>query len=313
MAIALVTILPIYLIYSPVNRSDTNPAEIIIGSGDGLQIIADKLTVADLIRSKFLFVGYVKLRGQEDELKAGRYIFSKSLNIPILVSLIVGGRSEPDDLIVTIPEGFNIWGIDKRLVELGLITMGQVSNQYLYKEGYMFPDTYRFDKKTSAENIVNRMEENYFIKGGIRSDEILIIASLLEKEAKTKEDMELVAGIIKKRLELGMLLQIDASVAYGWCLKETALKDFKDFKAFCDVTQAPLVLEIKIDGPYNTYTRKGLPIGPISNPGLKAIRAALNPQPSDYLFYLSTRDGSQIIYSKTSAEHTANRRKYLGL
>jgi len=86
-----------------------------------------------------------------------------------------------------------------------------------------------------------------------------------------------------------------------------------NFTKNCDVTFQGPAIEIKIDGPYNTYTRKGLPVGPISNPGLKAINSALNPQTSDYLYYLSTRDGSQIIYSKTAGEHGGDRKKYLGI
>ena len=82
---------------------------------------------------------------------------------------------------------------------------------------------------------------------------------------------------------------------------------------YCDVSQVPVGAEIKIDGPYNTYTRAGLPPAPIANPGIITIQAALNPAKSDYLYYLSTRDGSRIIFSKTAAEHAANRRKYLGI
>jgi UPF0755 protein len=130
---------------------------------------------------------------------------------------------------------------------------------------------------------------------------------MLEKEAKTSHDMALVAGIIYKRMEIGMLLQIDATVAYGWCLRSAGLG--RD----CDVTQAPIALELGIDGPYNTYLRAGLPAGPISNPGIQALEAAANPSTSDYLFYLSTRDGSRIIYAETHEEHLQNRREHLGV
>jgi len=107
-----------------------------------------------------------------------------------------------------------------------------------------------------------------------------------------------------------MLLQIDATVAYGWCLRRWLPMSST---ANCDVTQAPIALEIKTDGPYNTYTRPGLPEGPIGNPGLQALEAAKHPKASDYLYYLSTRDGSDIIFSKTLDEHLKNRAKYLGL
>ena len=122
--------------------------------------------------------------------------------------------------------------------------------------------------------------------------------------------MKLVSGIIKKRLELGIPLQIDAAVIYGACRR---IAEEGNWIRNCNVTFQGPAIEIKIEGPFNTYIYKGLPPAPISNPGLQAIEAALNPTPSDYLYYLSTRDGSQMIYSKTPGEHAANRRKYLGI
>ena len=309
-AIALGIIIPIGLLYSSPQRRNFEPIEIRVDGGEGLNIISSKLKNANLINSELVFIGYIKIRGAEDNLKAGRYIFSKSMNISTIASRIINGQSESEDVEVTIPEGFNIWEVDKRFFESGLIVLGDISDDYLHKEGYLFPDTYRFNKETLVQDIINTMEVNYYAKGVTRGDEVVIIASLLEKEAKTKEDMELVAGIIYRRLKLGMLLQVDASVAYGWCLKQASLPGYR---GFCDVTQAPVASEIGIDGPYNTYIRPGLPQGAISNPGLIALQAAQNSRSSDYLYYLSTRDGSQIIYSKTAGEHVANRRKYLGL
>jgi UPF0755 protein len=176
---------------------------------------------------------------------------------------------------------------------------------FLDREGRLYPETYRFapdaTPKELADRLVQMFDQN---AAGVTRDQ-LVIASILEKEAKTKDDMMLVSGIIQKRLQLNMPLQIDAAVAYGWCLR--------NLRTLCEVTQAPVAAEIKIDGPYNTYTRKGLPAGPISNPGANALWAAQHPQTSDYLYYLSTRDGQQLIYAKTLAEHLNNRSKYLGL
>jgi len=120
----------------------------------------------------------------------------------------------------------------------------------------------------------------------------------------------LVAGIIRNRLARKMPLQIDATVAYGACLRRFIVGNYKKD---CDVSQIGVGAEIRIDSGYNSYMRLGLPVGPIANPGITAIQAVLNPQKSDYLYYLSTRDGSQMIFSKTAAEHAANRRKYLGI
>jgi UPF0755 protein len=135
-------------------------------------------------------------------------------------------------------------------------------------------------------------------------------ASILEKEARREEDMRLVAGVIRNRLARKMPLALDATVAYGACLRKAVAVSFKKD---CDVSQVGIGAEIHIDSRYNSYLRAGLPPGPIANPGIQAIQAVLNPQKSDYLYYLSTRDGSRLIFAKTAAEHAANRRKYLGI
>ena len=157
--------------------------------------------------------------------------------------------------------------------------------------------------------IIKKMWENFEEKtrGLTITPQAVIVASMLEKEVRKAEDMALVAGIIYKRLELGMPLQIDATVAYGSCLNIWT----SQVQRTCDVTEINLIENIKIDSPYNTYTRKGLPLGPISNPGLRALNAALNPVASDYLYYLSARDDGRTIFSKTAEEHQLNRKKYL--
>ena len=295
--------------------------EVNIESGDGLKIVGNKLYDLGLIHNELLFVLYVKIRGDEDDLRAGRYLFSKSMNIPAIVLSVTSGNSETEDIEITIPEGFNIWEIDKKLVQSGLISEGEFSSQYYQEEGYLFPDTYRLhinqDDRINPQELNKKMRDNFEEKVlGVHKSlsendgSYLTIASILEKEAKTEEDMRLVAGIIQNRLSIGMPLEIDATVVYGACVRESVKTNYSKN---CDVTFQGPAVEIKIDSPYNTYMRKGLPIGAISNPGLKAIEAVFNPEASDYLFYLSTRDGSQIIYSKTAGEHAVNRRKYLGI
>lgn len=127
---------------------------------------------------------------------------------------------------------------------------------------------------------------------------------MIEKEVRNERDMRLVSGIIRKRIKIGKPLQLDATVSYGVCLPK-----WEDGK-YCDVSLANIVDNIPRESAYNTYKRKGLPAGPISNPGLDSLKAALNPEKSDYLYYLNTRDGT-TIFSKTASEHEANRRKYI--
>lgn len=320
-----------YVIYAPVRADDAGKFEVEIYEGQGLNQIASTLKNKGLIRSKTIFILYVRMMGDATNLRAGRYIFTSLpagrqgyLNVPVIINILVSGKSEPDDIKITIPEGLNVWEVDELLIRVGLIQEGQFSAQYYNQEGYLFPDTYRLKKQQeiNSEEQIGELREKMSLNFNNKTEElfknlsneqkfrIIIIASMLEKEAKTEEDMKLVAGIIEKRLNMDIPLQIDATVTYGACRREFTKNNFIKN---CDVTFQGPAIEIKIDGPFNTYIRKGLPPAPISNPGLKAIEAALNPQESDYLYYLSTRDGSQMIYSKTAGEHEANRRKYLGI
>ena len=303
------------IIQSPLNEAK----EVVIKEGEGAYVIADRLKREGVIDNKLVFIVYTFITGNEKKLQAGRYLFNPGITVPDIVYSISRGLAEADDIVVTIPEGFNVWEIDKRLVSFGLITEGEFAKKYQSQEGEFFPDTYRFNKEgetidTIAEKMKNHLslkfKEFYLIFSSLVLRDTLTRASILEKEARREEDMRLVAGVIKNRLVKKMPLAIDATVSYGACLRKFISSNFKKD---CDVSQIPVGAEIRIDSSYNSYLRPGLPPGPISNPGIQAINAVLNPQQSDYFYYLSTRDGSQMIFSKTATEHEVNRKKYLGI
>ena len=312
--------------------------EFVIEDGQSLGATARLLAEQDLIYSRYIFVGYAIFTGNEKAFKAGKYILPPAVSTAELVKIFSNGDVKNEDTEVTIPEGTNVADIDKIFAEAGLIKAGDffqpkagpssaenfppAGRAVLENEGFFFPDTYRFKpvrlgEFLSADEIVKKMKDNFELKtrdlftsrftgeaGADRGFRTIIIASMLEKEVQTEEDMRLVAGIIEKRLGLNMPLELDATVAYGVCYPK-----FLSGK-YCDVSLANIVDNIPVDSVYNTYKRRGLPIGPISNPGLSAIRAALNPQPSDYLFYLSAKDGT-TIFSRTGVEHEMNRAKHL--
>jgi UPF0755 protein len=320
LAVILLIVLSYFLILPPGSKNQSYIFE--VNRGDTLKSISGRLEERGLIRSRIFFMFYVLAMGQDRNLKAGDYIVYRSMNSIQVANKIVGGHSKPDDVVVLIPEGFNIWEIDQRLAYYGLAEEGQFAKKFYKQEGKFFPDTYRFsprllisrlepkDRDAALQEIGNKMIQNFNNKVLYINPKILVFASLLEKEARKEEDMKLVAGVIQNRLDRGMLLQVDAAVGYGWCLKKFAQQNYsKD----CDTTQAPIASEIRAQSPFNTYKVKGLPPSPIANPGMQSLEAAQNPTKSDYLYYLSTRDGSRMIFSKTGAEHEANRRKYLGL
>lgn len=303
-------------VLSPVNvRSE--PTTVVIEQGIGAAGIARILEREGLVRHWSAFSIYATTMGYATQLQAGTYRLCACQSVQELTDTLSSGRALSDDIEVTIPEGMNVWEIDELLQKQDLIVPGSFARTWAQHEGTLFPDTYRLDRSVASTagefqnaRVIGQVFRDAFDRRTARhTTEQVIIASMLEKEAKSAEDMALVAGIIARRRELGMPLQLDATVAYGWCLRRWLPMSST---ANCDVTQAPIAYEIKVDGPYNTYTRTGLPEGAIANPGLKALQAAASPTASDYLYYLSTRDGSQIIYSKTLQEHLQNRSKYLG-
>lgn len=302
------------MLWLPPEPGATRTVQFPVQSGQGTITIAKGLKSAGLIRSENAFVLYTQLVGVQSSLKAGTYVLSPGMTVPEIAAAIAGGKGLSEDIEVTVPEGVNIWEIDHILSATKLpVTSGQFAATYRAQDGRFFPETYRFRKDADIAAVAVRMQEEFRDRAGSATSEQLIIASILGKEAKSADDMALVSGIIAKRIKLGMPLQVDATVAYGWCLRLPAGKagTLKAGK-LCDVTQAPLATEVKVDGPYNTYTRKGLPPGPISNPGLQALDAAAHPKDSPYLYYLSPRDGSTLIFAKTLDEHLRNRLKYLG-
>lgn len=282
-------------------------AEFTINKGDSAITIAQNLKNEKLISSRYVFLIFTLLSGNDKNLKTGRYAIAPTMNITNLVKIFSEGQSINEDIIVTIPEGANIWEIDKKLFGANLISKeGDFYFSAQQYEGYLFPDTYSFKKDTSLSDIIRKMKNNFSkrTEGLALDKDIVIVASILEKEVKTKEDMEIVSGILWKRLEKKMPLQIDATVAYGVCREAS--------KPFCDITQIPLRDNLDKVNSYNTYKISGLPIGPISNPGVKALLATLNPVESEYLYYLSaTAEDSRTIFSKTATEHARNRAKYI--
>jgi len=271
----------------------------LIEKGQNLFQIAENLEKEDLIKNKFLFDFYVLTTGTQRKLQAGEYLVNPSMSITEIAKKIISG--EVAKIEVTIPEGFTIKQIEERL---NLKLPGE------NLEGFLFPDTYQFSVRVSAEEVVRKMLDNFDKKltPDLREEieaqgksifEIVTTASLLEKEVKTKEEKEIVSGIFWKRIKERMPLDSCATIAYilgggNWTFEEMR-KEIARGK--------------EIDSPYNTYKYLGLPLGPICNPGLESIKAAIYPKDSEYWYYLSSPDG-ETIFSRTLEEHNIAQAKY---
>ncbi len=290
--------------------------------GQGFIEIGNNLKKQEIIRSSFVFQVYALISGKYTSLQAGAYLISPCNSVIEIVKSMSSGNIAQNR--ITIIEGWNIQQIGQHLQEKEIVSKQEfieiVENGNFFKqefdflkdkpnenslEGYLFPDTYSFPINSSTEDIIRIMLTNFDNKltPQLRQEiinkdksifEIIIIASLIEKEVRTYQDKELVSGIIYKRMSIGMPLQIDATIAYITGRRTTRIS----------------ISETQIDSLYNTYKYRGLPVGPISNPGIDSIKAAIFPKESDYLFYLSKPDG-ETVFSRNLQEHNIAKNKYL--
>ena len=266
----------------------------LVKPGQNLFQISENLEKEGLIKNKFFFDFYIFIKGVQRKLQAGEYSLSSSESINRIAEKIISG--DIAKTVVTIPEGWTQKQIEEKI---GLKLPGE------NLEGFLFPDTYQFPLRASGEEVVKKMRDNFdkkfttdlreeIQKQGKTIFEIVTMASLIEKEVREKEDKEIVSGILWKRLKNNIPLQVDATISYITGKQTTKISRE----------------ETQIDSPYNTYKYLGLPIGPICNPGIDSIKAAIYPKNSQHWYYLSTPEG-KTIFSKTLEEHNLAKAKYL--
>lgn len=275
--IILITGVLVWMTFLPKESLSTKEMIFNVKKGEGSRDIALNLERQGLIRWAPLFRIYVLVADTAEKLQAGNYFLSSSMNIPEIAGKL--SRGETAKIKLTIPEGFTAEQIYQKLTNTAKVNLANLKKF----EGYLFPDTYEIDYGTEEEEIIKTMVDNFnkkitqdlreeIKKQGRTLEEIVIMASLLEKELKTKEEKELAAGVLWKRLKINMPLQVDAAM--------------------------------------ETYENIGLPKNPICNPGIVSILAAIYPKNSDYWYYLSTPEG-ETIFSKTLEEHSQAKTKYL--
>ncbi len=274
--------------------------------GTPLSAVASGLSARHIIRSEFAFKVLVTFFGMGRGAVAGDYEFESRENGVSVAYRIARGEYGLSRIRLTVPEGLRSDQIanlfDDRFYRFDQMMFRKLGNMY---EGYLFPDTYYFLPNVTAEEVVDAMTANYrsqveeykdeIRRSGRSIRDIIIMASILEEEANTEESRRIVAGILWKRIAQRMPLQVDATFAFVNGKTRSS-----------DLT----LDDLQIDSPYNTYVYRGLPPGPISNPGIAAILDTIRPVDTPYYFYLSEDDGT-MHYARTHDEHVANKFKYL--
>lgn len=277
-----------------------------VPAGESLSQIADDLHRQGVIRSPLVFKILVKVFGYERGAHAGDYLFKQPETIWSVARAVSIGAYGLEPYRIRIPEGATV----KEMAAIyGAVLTRFDAEKFiaagLPQEGYLFPDTYYFLPNTTAETALQAMRQNFDEKelqiatlvqeSGHSLNDIVIMASILEREARLPADRRLISGVLWNRLSRGMALQVDATFLYtiGKGSFQLTMKD------------------LTTDSPYNTYTNKGLPPGSIGSPSLDSLEAAARPTKNDYLYYLADNSGV-THYAKTYQQHLQNKAKYLG-
>jgi UPF0755 protein len=277
-----------------------------VSNGQTLEQVAEQLKEKHLIRSTAVFEGLVRVFGNDKKIYAGEYFFPGKESVWTVAQRLAYGDYELTPVRLVFYEGLTAQNMSdllaKKVPDFDAVTFFTDGKP---KEGYLFPDTYFVLPGEDPDLLLRSMQNNFnahietastsIAKFGKPLADVITMASLLEREAADSQSRRMIAGILWHRIAIGMPLQVDA--VFPYIIGKSSL----------DLTKA----DLQVDSPYNTYTHKGLPPGPIANPGMSSILAAVTPIKSNYLFYLSDKQGN-FHYCATYACQLANQKKYLG-
>ncbi len=287
-----------------------------IPEGSRLSDIAALLRAQRIIKTQTVFSLYVRMRRLSGTIQAAEYSFAQHESLKGIVDTL-SGEGHPPAVWLSVPEGFTARQIAQRLQDDRLVQvrafMGVVKHTKLSignalssnLEGFLFPDTYLVARPTTAQAVAGMMTAQFrkrlpvdyeasAKRLGLDVPQIITVASIIEREAKSDGERALMAGVYYNRLRMAMPLEVDATIEYALPLHKTQLS-FKD---------------LAVNSPYNTYTHIGLPPTAISNPGRKSIDAAFHPRKTDYLYYVY-KGGGHHEFSRTLQEQQAAERRYL--
>ncbi|WP_273845289.1 endolytic transglycosylase MltG [Rubrobacter calidifluminis] len=303
----------VYLIYATAmgdgSRGTGKAVTVEVRKGDTLSSVAGKLDRAGVIKNSFIFELQARMEGDSADIKPGRYRFHRGQSTGSILRTLTANRPAPT-FKITVPEGLTLGQTAREVASQSHISRAAFeraahSTDYPYAflhepgvkstEGFLFPKTYDFREGTGARQVVNRMLEQYAIETqgldlrgaerrlGLSEYQLVIVASLIEKESANRKERPLIASVIYNRLHRGMPLQIDATVQYALGRPHADLS----------------LQDLKVRSPYNTYLHKGLPPGPIDNPSLSSIKAAAHPAETDYLYYVLEKGGRHHYFTSS--------------
>ena len=295
---------------SPVDPSDNAAVSVVIPRGKGAIWIGNTLKEKNLIRSTLAFRFIAWRKDLLSKMQAGSYVLNKSQSLESIAQSLTKGTN---DIWVTIPEGWR----NEEIAEVFGKALGEAFDQKEFlelakdKEGYLFPETYLIPKEATPQTVVSLLTRTFEQKFSQEmQDELkkqqrtvkdaVILASLIEREARELKEMQVVSGILLKRIENSWPLQVDATLQYAKGFNEQQ----KTWWA------PPLAADKTINSPYNTYKNPGLPPAPIANPGINSLKAAVYPTESSYWYYITDNKG-EMHYAETVEQHNANVQKYL--
>jgi UPF0755 protein len=301
---------------SPAGK-DPSEKIVTINPGQGFSSTTAKLLKEGVISSSAKFKIYGALSGKDKKIKAGEYMFTATMSPKKILNDLISGKVYQHKL--TIPEGYSVSQIADTVQASGIVSkeefLAAANNPLAVRklgipepaqsfEGFLYPETYYFQKGTAPMTIIEHMVDRFKAvykkvwtareqELGLSTYQVVTLASIIEKETGNAAERPLISSVFHNRLKLGMRLESDPTVIYG-------IKDFNG-----NITRE----DLQTVTPYNTYKISGLPAGPIANPGLKSIEAALYPEPSEYLFFVSRKDTTHQ-FSTNLADHTEAIRKY---
>jgi len=294
----------------PLDSENTPTTQFVIPKGQSVTAISQRLADAGFIQNPLVFRLEMKRQGLDGKLQAGSFELSPSMSLTEIAVVLTQGT---EDVWLTLLEGWRREEIAESLDRMNLEQFDKAEFLSLSatSEGMLFPDTYLVPKQVQAEQLFNLFTSTFDrkITQGLNEeiaandqdfDQVLIMASLIEREARGLKQMKDVSGILWNRYRIGMPLQVDATLQYAKGYSQSEQSWWAE----------PIGADRQVNSPFNTYQNAGLPPRPISNPGIDAITAALEPSTTDYLFYIHDREGN-IHFAETLDQHNLNIDTYL--